>query len=158
MPEFILLWKDRTDRAYPLDKGTGKKKQEFILIQILLEWQDSAGKTRSFGVELRYHSPQTMYAIPAGGWAQFRDCEKSGQLPRIAYVPPFSGLEPSEKFLDVSPMRQQVGKAQPGSVLRNLLLRVSTPSQRDSDGREPPRTPSPADCTNLPPSSSAGFR
>ena len=149
VPEFILLWKNRTDRAYPLDAGTGKKKQEFILIQILLEWQDSAGKAGSFGVELRYHSPQTMYAIPAGGWARFRECEKSGQLPRIAYVPPFSGLEPSEKFLDVSPMRQQVGKAQPGSVLRNLLLRVSKPSQRDTDGRKPPRTPSPADWDEL---------
>ena len=151
VPEFILLWKDRTDRAYPLDAGTGKKKQEFILIQILLEWQDSADKAKagSFGVELRYHSPQTMYAIPAGGWARFRDCEKSGQLPRIAYVPPFSGLEPSENFLDVSPMRQQVGKGQPGSVLRNLLLRVSTPSPRDSDVREPPRTPSRADWDEL---------
>ena len=151
VPEFILLWKDRTDRAYPLDAGTGKKKQEFILIQILLEWQDSADKAKagSFGVELRYHSPQTMYAIPAGGWARFRACEKSGQLPRIAYVPPFSGLEPSENFLDVSPMRQQVGKGQPGSVLRNLLLRVSTPSPRDSDVREPPRTPSRADWDEL---------
>ncbi len=149
VPEFILLWKNRTDRAYPLDKGTNKKKQEFILIQILLEWQDSAAKAATFGVELRYHSPQTMYAIPAGGWARFRECEKSGQLPRIAYVPPFSGLEPSENFLDVSPMRQQVGKGQPGSVLRNLLLRVSKPSPRDSDGREPPRTPSPADWDEL---------
>ena len=149
VPEFILLWKDRRDRAYPMDKGTGKKKQEFILIEILLEWQDSAGTTGAFGVELRYHSPQTMYAIPAGGWAQFLDCEKSGHLPRIAYVPPFSGLEPSEKFLDVSPMRQQVGKGQPGSVLRNLLLRVSKPSARDSDGKQPPRTPSPADWDEL---------
>ena len=40
VPEFILLWKDRTDRAYPLDKATGKKRQEFILIEILVEWQD----------------------------------------------------------------------------------------------------------------------
>jgi len=40
-------------------------------------------------------------------------------------VPPFSGLEPMEKRLDVSPIRQQVGKGQPGSVLRNLLLEVS---------------------------------
>ncbi len=149
VPEFILLWKDRTDRAYPLHEETGKKKQEFILIEILLEWQDSAGQTSAFGVELRYHSPQTMYAIPAGGWARFRECEKSGHLPRIAYVPPFSGLEPSEKFLDVSPMRQQVGKGQPGSVLRNLLLRVSTPSPRDSDRKDPPRVPSPADWNEL---------
>ena len=132
VPEFILLWKDRTDRAYPKDAASGQKKQEFILIEILLEWQDSAGKSDSFGVQLRYHSPQTMYAIPAGGWARFRACEKSENLPRIAYVPPFSGLEPSEKWLDISPMRQQVGKGQPGSVLRNLLLRVSTSSPRDS--------------------------
>ena len=149
VPEFILLWKDRTDRAYPLDTGTGKKKQEFILIEILLEWQDSAGDSGSFGVELRYHSPQTMYAIPSGGWAQFRECEKTGNLPRIAYVPPFSGLEPTEKFLDISPMRQQVGKGQPGSVLRNLLLRVSTPSPRDNGDRIPKRGPSPADWQEL---------
>jgi hypothetical protein len=97
-----------------------------------LEWQDTAGKSDSFGVELRYHSPQTIYAIPAGGWARFRACEKSGHLPSIAYVPPFSGLEPSEKWLDISPMRQQVGKGQPGSVLRNLLLRVSVLSPRDA--------------------------
>ena len=145
VPEFILLWKNRTDRAYPQVNGTGKKKQEFILIQILLEWQDSAGESAGFGVDLRYQSPQTMYAIPAGGWARFRECERSGQLPRVAYVPPFSGLEPSEKFLDMAPMRQQVGKAQPGSVLRNLLLRVSKPPQHDSDAREPIRLPSPAD-------------
>lgn len=134
VPEFILLWKDRTDRAYPLDATTGKRKQEFILIEILLDWQDSAGDTGSFGVELRYHSPQTIYAIPAGGWARFRECEKSGKLPRIAYVPPFSGLEPTEKWLDISPMRQQVGKGQPGSVLRNLLLRVSSVPARDGNG------------------------
>jgi predicted ATPase len=135
VPEFILLWKDRTDRAYPLDKTTGKKKQEFILIEILVEWQDSAGAAGMFGVELRYHSPQTLYAIPVGGWSVFRACEASGNLPRIAYVPPFSGLEPTEKFLDISPMRQQVGKGQPGSVLRNLLLRVHAPQSRDNGER-----------------------
>jgi AAA domain, putative AbiEii toxin, Type IV TA system len=149
VPEFILLWKDRTDRTYPLDRSTGKKKQEFILIEILLEWQDSSGEFGSFGVELRYHSPQTMYAIPSGGWAQFRECEKAGTLPRIAYVPPFSGLEPTEKFLDISPMRQQVGKGQPGSVLRNLLLRVNSPSPRDNGDQTPKQTPSPADWQEL---------
>lgn len=122
LPEFNLLWKNRTDRAYPIENG--KKKQEFILIEILLEWGHVSQETETFGVELRYHSPQTIYAIPTGGWAKFRACEKLGNLPKIAYVPPFSGLEPSEKWLDVSPIRQQVGKGQPGSVLRNLLLRV----------------------------------
>jgi hypothetical protein len=133
VPEFILLWRDRTERAYTLDKASGKNKPEFILIEILLEWRNSGDETGKFGVELRYQSPQTMYAIPIGGWADFRALEASGKMPRVAYVPPFSGLEPTEKYLDQSPMRQQVGKGQPGSVLRNLLLRVSQPQARDRD-------------------------
>jgi len=133
VPEFNLLWKDRTDRAYPVKNG--KKKQEFILIDILVEWQSADGKIEEFGVELRYHSPQTIYAIPTGGWAKFRTCEQQDTLPKIAYVPPFSGLEPTEKWLDVSPIRQQVGKGQPGSVLRNLLLRVCPVPGRGADGR-----------------------
>lgn len=149
VPEFILLWKNRTDRNYPSDPTTGKKKQEFVLIEIRLEWRDHTGEEGEFGVELRYHSPQSMYAIPKGGWSVFRECEKAGSLPRIAYVPPFSGLEPTEKFLDVSPMRQQVGKGQPGSVLRNLLLRVSGPPARDNGDAAPARTPSAADWKEL---------
>ncbi len=122
VPEFNLLWKDRTDRFWPLVDG--KKKQEYILIGIDVEWREPTGEPRSFGVELRYHSSQTIYAIPSGGWQAFRACEQRGDLPKIAYVPPFSGLEPTEKWLDEAPIRQQVGKGQPGSVLRNLLLRV----------------------------------
>jgi hypothetical protein len=129
VPEFNLLWKERTDRKYP------DGKQEFILIEIHLEWTDPAGGARSFGVAIRYHSPQTIYAIPIEGWAKLREYEQASCLPKIAYVPPFSGLEPTEKWLDVSPIRQQVGKGQPGSVLRNLLLRVCPPAPRDEKGR-----------------------
>jgi len=133
LPEFNLLWKDRTDRAYPLKDG--KKKQEFILIKILVEWRRGTEETEVFGVELRYHSPQTIYATPTDGWKKFRACDEQGELPKIAYVPPFSGLEPTEKWLDVSPIRQQVGKGQPGSVLRNLLLRVCPSPDRGKDGQ-----------------------
>jgi hypothetical protein len=132
VPEFNLLWKDRTDRHWPLVNGT--KKQEYILIGIDVEWRQPTGEIGSFGVELRYHSSQTIYAIPSGGWEKFRACEERGDLPKIAYVPPFSGLEPTEKWLDEAPIRQQVGKGQPGSVLRNLLLRVC-PTDRHSTGR-----------------------
>jgi hypothetical protein len=135
LPEFNLLWKDKTDRHWPLVNG--RKKQEYILINIRIEWRCATGETDSFGVDLRYHSPQTIYAIPSDGWAKFRACEQKGDLPKIAYVPPFSGLEPTEKWLDVSPLRQQVGKGQPGSVLRNLLLRVCPPPVRGEDGRIP---------------------
>ncbi len=134
VPEFNLLWKDRTDRRWPLVNGT--KKQEYILIGIDVEWRQPTGEPRSFGVELRYHSSQTIYAIPGGGWEKFRAYEHPGDLPKIAYVPPFSGLEPTEKWLDEAPIRQQVGKGQPGSVLRNLLLRVC-PSHPRGTGRAP---------------------
>jgi Fe-S cluster assembly ATPase SufC len=134
VPEFSLLWKDKTDRHWPLVGD--RKKQEYILIGICVEWRRATGETDSFGVELRYHSPQTIYAIPGGGWAKFRECEKQGDLPVIAYVPPFSGLEPTEKALDISPIHQQVGKGQPGSVLRNLLLRVCRSPNREDDWRE----------------------
>ena len=134
MPEFSLLWKDKTDRHWPLVGD--RKKQEYILIGIRVEWRRATGEMDSFGVELRYHSPQTIYAIPGGGWAKFRECEKQGDLPVIAYVPPFSGLEPTEKALDISPIHQQVGKGQPGSVLRNLLLRVCRSPNHEKDWRE----------------------
>jgi len=133
VPEFNLLWKDRTDRYWPLVNG--EKKQKYILIAIRVEWRRATGETDSFGVDLRYHSPQTIYAIPSDGWTKFRECERRGDLPRIAYVPPFSGLEPTEKALDISPIRQQVGKGQPGSVLRNLLRMVCPSNGRGPDGR-----------------------
>jgi energy-coupling factor transporter ATP-binding protein EcfA2 len=148
VPEFNLLWKNRTDRVWPLDE-TGTKKQKFILIEILVEWRDPAGVSREFGVELRYHSPQSIYAIPAGGWAAFRECETASHLPRIAFVPPFSGLEPSEKRLDEAPTRQQVGKGQPGSVLRNLLLRVCPPPLKDMHGKVAKGHHLPEDWTEL---------
>jgi predicted ATPase len=143
VPEFVLLWKDKTERRYP------DKKLEYVLIGIRVEWQRATGEIDAFGVQLRYHSPQTIYAIPEGGWAKFRTCEQQGDLPVIAYVPPFSGLEPAEKWLDISPIRQQVGKGQPGSVLRNLLLRVCPEPARGPDGRAAKSYTPPADWREL---------
>jgi hypothetical protein len=56
-------------------------------------------------------------------------------MPVIAYVPPFSGLEPLEERRDDAPLRKQVGKAQPGSVLRNLLLRVCPAAHESKKGK-----------------------
>lgn len=130
VPEFNLLWREKTERHYPT-KADGSKKQEFILIEIDVTWiaESSGPEPRSLGVRLRYSSPQTIYAIPSEGWEHFRELEGESNhspslLPIIAYVPPFSGLEPNEEWRDDGPLRKQVGKAQPGSILRNLLLRV----------------------------------
>ena len=129
VPEFNLLWREKTDRRYP--KVNGSKRQEFILVEIDVTWITETPEPNqcSFGVKLRYSSPQTIYAIPSEGWEHFRELEgklvqSDSLLPVIAYVPPFSGLEPNEEWRDDGPLRKQIGKAQPGSVLRNLLLRV----------------------------------
>lgn len=133
VPEFNLLWKDRTDRKWPLVGN--KKQQQYILIDIIVEWHSKDGNPYSFEVQLRYSSPQTIYAIPSEGWGKFRELEKKMLLPSIAYVPPFSGLDPVEEWRDYGPIRRQVGQAQPGSVLRNLLLRVCPRTPRDEAGR-----------------------
>jgi len=126
VPEFNLLWWEKTDRLYQ-NGEMGRRKQEYVLIEIDLTWANVTGKIQRFGVNLRYQSPQTIYAIPKGGWTKVKDLywTESGNLfPRIVYVPPFSGLEPTEQWKDESVVRQQVGKGQPGSVLRNLLYQV----------------------------------
>src|SRR3984885_3841757 len=48
VPEFNLLWKDRTERAYP--RANGKKHQQYILIDIDVEWRRDTGELDSFGV------------------------------------------------------------------------------------------------------------
>lgn len=128
LPEFNLLWRNRSDR-FNATSGKGKEKSasQYILIHIGLTWTQS-NQEHSLAVDLRYQSPQSIYAIPVGGWAVFKKLKAEGVLPNIAYVPPFSGLEPIEEWRDDGPMRKQVGKAQPGSVLRNLLYRVFNPS------------------------------
>lgn len=131
LPEFNLLWRNRTDRHWPTDEH-GAKKQKYILINIEVEWRKRDGELASFGIDLRYQSSQTIYAIPQGGFGKFRECVD--EMPKIAYVPPFSGLETAEKALDISPIHQQVGKGQPGSVLRNLLLMVCKPPLDNAGG------------------------
>jgi predicted ATPase len=136
VPEFNLLWREKTDRRYPIKSGS--KQLQYVLIEINVIWITESPDPQecSFGVQLRYSSPQTIYAIPSEGWERFRELEGSSNqanslLPIIAYVPPFSGLEPNEEWRDDGPLRKQVGKAQPGSVLRNLLLRVWENNRED---------------------------
>lgn len=126
LPEFNLLWKDKTDRRYvPNKNNLTKKEQQYIYIEISIEWKDSIDTTlQKFGVQLRYQSPQAVYAIPIEGWDKFKELDEKGTLPTIVYVPPFSGIEPHEQWMDDGNIRQHVGKSQPGSVIRNLLYRV----------------------------------
>jgi len=125
VPEFNLLWKDRTDRKYENNaEKPGNKNQIYILIEIDVYWRSQNGEEKNFCIQMRYQSPQAVYAKPLNGWKEFHQVDQSGEMPYIVYVPPFSGLEPHERWLAEGNVRQNIGKAQPGSVLRNLLYRV----------------------------------
>lgn len=136
VPEFNLLWTDRAERHYPKGED-GKPKQTYILIEIEVTWRTKGGQEHTFAVKLRYMAPQSVSAIPDVNWKRFRELEEKGLFPTLAYVPPFSGLEDVEKWQDISALKQQIGKAQPGSVLRNLLVRVFDPTLRTL-GVQPP--------------------
>lgn len=122
LPEFVLLWKDKTERKNV--KNGEKTKPEFILIDIDVYWKSENNIEKNLTIQLRYQSPQSIYAIPLSGWDYFQNSEKSLNFPQIVYIPPFSALEAFEKWQDDGNIKQNVGKGQPGSVLRNLLFRV----------------------------------
>jgi len=132
LPEFNLLWTNKIDRKYQ----KGSSKPEYVLIDIILKYSKKDGTIGEFGVSLRYQTPQSIYAIPINGWSEFKKLDTAHELPRIVYVPPFSGLDPFEKWVDDGVVKQNVGKGQPGSVLRNLLFRVIDREETDKDGKQ----------------------
>jgi energy-coupling factor transporter ATP-binding protein EcfA2 len=135
LPEFNLLWHERTERKGVKVMKDDKQANatERIEIEIGIEWEAGDAIRREFAVNLRYETPQSVYAIPKPGWEAFRTLEQAKQLLKVVYVPPFSGLETSEKWQDTGVIQEEVGKAQPGRVLRNLLLRVWKHQETDGD-------------------------
>jgi AAA15 family ATPase/GTPase len=123
LPEFNLLWTDKIVKKYI--KKEDKNKQEFVHVEIVVKWLTPGGNDQQLGVSLRIQTHQAIYAMPSTGWKKFKEFDEKKLLPKIVYVPPFSGLETYEEWRDDSILRRQVGKAQPGSVLRNLLYRVT---------------------------------
>jgi len=60
-----------------------------------------------------------------------RDPAKS-VFPVIVFVPPASNIEDHELYLQDGRIRALVGKGQPGSVVRNLILRAADRTQLDA--------------------------
>ena len=52
-------------------------------------------------------------------------------FPVIVYVPPTSNIDDHELYLNEGRIRALVGKGQPGSVVRNLILRTA-PSDKEA--------------------------
>lgn len=123
-------------------EGKRSTKPDYVLIEVELSWLSANREPREFKAALRYLAAQTAFAIPIPDWKSFREADQTPGFPKIAYVPPFSGLEPTEEWRDEGPIKRQIGKAQPGSILRNLLYRVCfPPSPDEKDQREKGQKP-----------------
>ena len=140
LPDFKLLWNDKTERRYPKD-ADGNKKQEYILVEIAVTWTTRAGDEKAFTIQLGYRGKETVSVIPVGGWKEFSELDggrgkdrnpAKSVFPVIVYVPPTSNIEDHELYLNEGRIRALVGKGQPGSVVRNLILRTA-PIGTDKD-------------------------
>ncbi len=134
LPDFRLLWNDKTERRYPKD-AEGKPKQEYIVIEIAVTWKARDGSEKSFSIQLGYRSKETISVIPVKGWSQFYDLDggrgkerdpAKSLFPVIVYVPPTSNIDDHELYLNEGRIRALVGKGQPGSVVRNLILQTAS--------------------------------
>jgi AAA15 family ATPase/GTPase len=120
LPEFLLMWHNMRDRIN--EKGDdGKQKPNIQKIKLKLTWK-KADAVYSLTIAIQYAGPQAIYISPEEGWDKFDELHKDSLLPVILYVPPYSGIEPQETRKDMPIIRQQVGRFQPGSVIRNILL------------------------------------
>lgn len=103
IPSLKYLWKDqKTNGAYRL--------------KIKVGWQNSEGDT--FFLELAFTLNGNNFAIKMSD----SNLSESDEIPTIAYLPPFGGMNESESWLSIADRRKLIGKGQAGSVIRNLLL------------------------------------
>ncbi|MET4162880.1 AAA15 family ATPase/GTPase [Marinobacterium sp. MBR-111] len=103
IPSLRYLWKDqRTIGSYQL--------------KIKVGWKGS--ENRNLFLELAYTLNGNNFAIKKSD----SNLSESDQIPTIAYLPPFGGMNENESWLSVADRRKLIGKGQAGSVIRNLLL------------------------------------
>src|SRR5580658_9769541 len=120
LPDFRLLWNDKTERRYPKD-DRGKSKQEYIVIEIAVTWKSRDDAEKSFSFRLGYRSKETVSVIPVGGRSDFYDLDggrgterdpAKSVFPVIVYVPPTSNIDDHELYLNEGRIRALVGKGQ----------------------------------------------
>jgi AAA15 family ATPase/GTPase len=126
LSEYKLLWSDLIERKNIMNEN-GNRQPELIFIEITVNWTNN-NVSYKLGIQLRYSSNQSLYAKPINGWVNFHQLNKENCFPIILYVPPFSGLLPQEERKDVPVILKTIGGFQPGSVIRNILLKSYTES------------------------------
>lgn len=94
------------------------KKSKKINLRITAYGEDfSSGEKWEYGIEATYSNRELLFCKPT---------DHNIQQPQEAYnvhlLPPLSGVQTSEKRLDLGAQLRVIGEGRPGEILRNLLL------------------------------------
>jgi len=125
VPNARLLWKDLTVRA--VQKTENGQHTQNIRIDILVEGV-SEGEKWVCGLEFDYANEESIYCRPL---RQAED-KSPDRMPipdeavgvKIAFLPPMSGLSPSETRLDPGAISVRLGEGRTAEVLRNLCYQI----------------------------------
>jgi energy-coupling factor transporter ATP-binding protein EcfA2 len=112
------LWRDLRTRAAK-QNGTMN-----LLIEILVEGEDASGKW-ACGMEFDYANEESFYCRPMRDSTGNRmPIPEQARQTRVAYLPPMSGLAPSELRLEPGAVQARIGEGRTAEVLRNLCYQV----------------------------------
>lgn len=119
VPATNLLWHDL--RTQESKKGGGTQK---IYLRIEVEGTGSQGLWSS-GLEFYYANEESFYCrTRLDDSGQRTEIPEEARSMRIAYLPPMSGLAPTETRLDEGAINVRVGEGRTAEVLRNLCWQV----------------------------------
>ena len=92
-------------------------------IDILVEGVAS-NRAWNYGFRFAYANPESFYCVPIMGTEETFTVSPEGGTPKIAFLPPMSGLAATETRLDDGAMNVRVGEGRTAEVLRNLCYQV----------------------------------
>ncbi|MCD8445644.1 ATP-dependent nuclease [Tenacibaculum finnmarkense] len=105
IPSLKYLWKNQnTNSSYNL--------------KICVGWKSKDDKDLHLGIAFTLHGNN--FAIKK----YESNINNNDLIPKIAYLPPFGGMNENESFLSVADRRKLIGKGQAGSVIRNVILEL----------------------------------
>ncbi len=125
VPVTKLLWKDRHTHTTATKKNGSQT--DYIFIEIAVEGIDQH-QTWNCGFEFYYANEESFYCRPI----TYKDGKKTAQReipdiktkPRIAFLPPMSGLTDREFLKQHGELEFLIGQGQTAQVLRNLCYKV----------------------------------
>jgi predicted ATPase len=121
--EFDLLWSNRSTALARDELGAEQKPGEPRLIHITVTGSQGFQMKAewSLTMELRYQGPEQIYVKPILSGS---DVPQGALDLSVVHCPPFSGIGSEERRMDRGAQNLEIGRGNPGEIIRNLLLEV----------------------------------